>query len=139
MSPIIQKIFMLQRHQLIRWGTVNGVVCVTLSILFIVASILLYAVFNWQFRGIQAQLHQRANIERQVIDSRETMDELKSIALKVSEDHQKSLIDLSEMSLSAIQLSLFFMAILGIQLFGYGMLSFRAKKLASEANPSLRE
>lgn len=139
MAPIIQKILMLQRHQLIRWGTVNGVICVTCSILFVVASVLMFLVFKWQFREIHAQVHENAKIERQFIDSKENRDELRAYALKATEDHQKSLIDLSEMSLNAIQNSLFLMAVVGLQFFAYGMLSFRAKKLALEADPSLRE
>lgn len=139
MSPVIQKIFMLQRHQLIRWGSINGVIFVTLSILFVVASILLLPIFNWQFKEINVQLHEKAKLERQVIDSTTNMDELRAYALKVSSDHKKSLIDLSEMSLTAIQNSLLLTAVLGLQFFGYAMLSFRAKKLALESDPSLRE
>jgi hypothetical protein len=139
MSPVLQKIFMLQRHQLIRWGSVIGYLCTGIGVMSMIASIFLLQAFNSKFEEIDERLHDNAKLERQVIDSKKSMDELITFTLKSSEDRKNTLLDLSEMSLSAIQLSLLLFALLGFLLLGYGILSLRAKELALEADQQLRE
>ena len=89
MSPILKKVFMLERHQLIRWGTVSGYGCVIFSLLLVGTSIILLAVLNSELRTSDANLKNNSKIEHQIIESRKSLDELITVAIKTSEYHKK--------------------------------------------------
>ncbi|MES2660649.1 MAG: hypothetical protein V4689_18635 [Verrucomicrobiota bacterium] len=134
MSPTLQKIFMLQRHQLIRWGSFGGYLSTGLGVLLIIASIPGFLVLDSQLKSLDALLEEMIKRERQVIESRESLDELKTFAIKASENRRSDSRQLIEMSRNAIQVSVFWLALIGMLLFSLGILLLRTKELAVEAN-----
>jgi hypothetical protein len=126
MTALIEKIFMCQRHQLIRWGKPAGMMGIGFGLLFCLGSILIIYTMELKLKPLLANNHtQSGKILLQIKD----VEELRSYALKV---HKQMRITESTL-LGLTRTVVIFIFSFGTVFVSYGVLSLRARELAMES------
>ena len=132
MSALLEKLFMCQRHQLIRWGKPFGMIGIGLGLLFCLVSILgLYSIER-KVKPLLEDNHTRSNKMLLLMDD---ADELRSYALRSHEQMQIVESKLLGMVGTSVACLFFF----GMVFVSHGVLSLRARELAMESKPADHE
>jgi Na+-transporting methylmalonyl-CoA/oxaloacetate decarboxylase gamma subunit len=133
MSPTLQKILMLQRHQVIRWGGPTGYFTFVFGLLFMLVALVGFQVFNSKLKDMESQLQETKDLTKTVIHSANNLEELKSVA-RIAINHNA---DMGTIQMKLIHVCLKYshliLFLLGCMFICYSALSFRAKELALEA------
>lgn len=89
MSPILQKIFMLQRHQLIRWGKFSGYATLVTGIFSILTAIFCFIWMTAKMTHLESKTSEGRRQERQIAQSLDSIEKLRSFAIENSEYFEK--------------------------------------------------
>lgn len=132
MPLILQKIFMLQRHQLIRWGTTSGYLGVVSGLLFMVIAVTGMVVIPSKLAQAEARTADSRKHERSVILNSRNFEELRSFTLE-GNGYNASMESIYWESIGEmIQCVAIILAGASVLAVGYGLLSLRMKELATE-------
>jgi hypothetical protein len=125
MNKIVEKIFMLRRHQIIRWGRITGIGTIGLGFLILVLPIGAIFALEWKLKPLAASVQERDDKMFNSIATREDLKKYRTISQERYHDIENSYFDL--LSTTAILTSA-----LGLLLLSYGSLCLRARELAVE-------
>ena len=126
MAALLEKLFMYQRHQLIRWGKPVGIIGIGFGLLFCLVSILGLYSMELKLKPLLKDNHTQSNKILLLIDD---VDELRSYALTNHEQMQISELKL----LGLVGTSIICLFIFGTVFVSHGVLLLRARDLAIES------
>ena len=127
MPKIIEWLFMLQRHQLIRWGRPASVVTIGVGLVAIFAA--LYGAWFTEAR-LEPLLASNRALDRKNITSIAKIEDLRAYSLRSQERYAS----VEGGSIRLIGCSLVALASLGVFSLSYGVLYLRARQLALEVD-----
>lgn len=125
MNDVIDKIFMCQRHQLIRWGKLAGRIGIVFGLAFCLVSVLGLCSMEIQLRPLLKENHSQTNL---ILHQINDIEELRSYALSSHAQMQS----MESKLLSLVGTSIVSIFFLGMCFVSHGVLSLRARKLAMD-------